>query len=55
MGSAGIYRVQQRGDSMAQIGRPQREIYVEPLEIPVPQREPKTVATPAPQPVGVPA
>ena len=38
---------------MAQIGKPQREIYVEPLEIPVPQREPKPVSTP--QPAGVPA
>lgn len=42
---------------MAQIGKPEREIYVEPLEIPVPQRETKPVATPAPtpEPVGVPA
>jgi hypothetical protein len=29
---------------MGQIGEPQREIYVEPLELPVPQRE----VTPAP-------
>lgn len=42
---------------MAQIGTPQREIYVEPLEIPVPSREPVKAPeqTPAPEPVGVPA
>lgn len=42
---------------MAQIGQPKREIYVEPLELPVPQREVKPVTTPeqTPQPVGVPA
>ncbi len=42
---------------MAQIGRPVREIYVEPLELPVPQREAKPVQTPqeTPQPAGVPA
>lgn len=42
---------------MAQIGKPIREIYVEPLELPVPQREQKPVEVPqqAPQPVGVPA
>lgn len=42
---------------MAQIGKPIREIYVEPLEIPVPSREQKPVAVPeqTPQPVGVPA
>lgn len=40
---------------MAQIGKPQREIYVEPLELPVPSRETKPVETPTPQPVGVPA
>lgn len=42
---------------MAQIGTPKREIYVEPLEIPVPQRVAKPVTTPEqmPQPVGVPA
>lgn len=38
---------------MAQIGAPKREIFVEPLELPVPQRETKPVATP--EPVGVPA
>lgn len=42
---------------MAQIGAPKKEIYVEPLEIPVPQREQKPVSVPqeTPQPVGVPA
>jgi hypothetical protein len=40
---------------MAQIGKPKREIYVEPLEIPVPQREVKPIETPAPEPVKVPA
>lgn len=42
---------------MAQIGEPTKEIYVEPLEVPVPQRVPITAPseTPAPQPVGVPA
>ena len=42
---------------MAQIGEPKREIYVEPLEVPVPPRELKPVTTPqeTPQPVGVPA
>lgn len=44
---------------MAQIGKPQREIYVEPLTIPVPQRAPKPLEAPVPQeapvPIGVPA
>lgn len=40
---------------MGQIGEPKREIYVEPLEMPVPTREPVKAPTPAPQPVGVPA
>lgn len=44
---------------MAQIGYPQREIYIEPLEIPVPSREVKPteapVPEPMPEPVGVPA
>lgn len=41
---------------MAQIGAPKREIYVEPLALPVPQRDAKPVQTPeqTPQPVGVP-
>lgn len=34
---------------MAQIGEPQREIHIEPLTIPVPQRAP--VSTPAPTPL----
>lgn len=40
---------------MAQIGEPKREIYVEPLEIPVPQREVKPVEQPQREPVRVPA
>ena len=42
---------------MAQVGEPQREIYVEPLDIPVPQREAKPIQTPAPvlEPEQVPA
>lgn len=44
---------------MAQIGEPQREIYIEPLELPVPQREvtETPIQTPqeTPQPVGAPA
>lgn len=39
---------------MAQIGKPLREIVVEPLDIPVPTRAPKEAPTPTPQPVGVP-
>jgi hypothetical protein len=47
---------------MGQIGEPKREIYVEPLELPVPSRAvPESTPAPAPreietpQPVGVPA
>jgi hypothetical protein len=41
---------------MAQIGRPLREIVVEPLTLPVPTREPAATPTPAPPlPVQVPA
>jgi hypothetical protein len=42
---------------MAQIGKPTKEIYVEPIDIPVPQRivTPIQAPTQTPQPVGVPA
>jgi hypothetical protein len=35
---------------MSQIGHPVRTIVVEPLRIPVPQREPAALPAPAPQP-----
>jgi hypothetical protein len=53
------YRIATREIYVGQIGVPKREIYVEPLQIPVPAREPVTretpQETPAPQPIGVPA
>lgn len=40
---------------MAQIGKPQREIYVEPIAIPVPTRTPQEAPLPTPRPIAVPA